>query len=144
MVFRLKIIFFQILLLMGVAFIGTSLAQAGPSHDHHGKTDVASPFEQLDNGKSLHCVLNLHEHFQNIPCPHKGKGGKHEQTEFRPDCGDQPGSANSSNSSFAKNLFKNATHYDLMPVQLSSTIKFSFDHINQHHPRSIDHPPPFA
>ncbi|MBL7019877.1 MAG: hypothetical protein ISR86_04990 [Nitrospinaceae bacterium] len=136
--------FFQILLLLAVAFYGTSVAQAGTSHDHHGKTDVASPFEQLDNGKPLHCVLNLHEHFQNIPCPHKGQGGINDQTEFRPDCGSQPGSANSSSSSFAKNIFKNATHYDLMPVQLSSAIKLSFVHKNQHHPRLIDHPPQFA
>lgn len=146
--FRLKIRFFQMFLLLAVVLVWASVAQADPSHHHHGKAvakaSVVSPFDQLDNWKPLHCILNMHEHFQNIPCPHKDGSGKSDQTEFRSDCGSHPGSANSSTSSFTKNLFKNATYNGFLPLQFSSAIKLSYSDKSQNHSRSIDHPPQFA
>ena len=141
--FRPKIIFFQTMLLLGVAFFWTSLAQAG-SHHHHGKKHVISPFDEVNKGKPLHCILNMHDHFQNTPCPHLGRGGKSDFQEFRPDCGSHSGSPASSSPLVAKDLFKNATHEGFMLLQTSSKIEHSSDYKKQNHHRSIDHPPQFA
>lgn len=135
----LKIRIFQIMLLVSVIFFAASVAQAGSLHHHHA--DAVSPFDKIHKDKPLHCILNLHEHFQNKPCPHKGRDWKNVDQVLRADCGSSPDTANFSSSSFAKNLFENAAHDDFMPLQFSSKIKIFFSYKSQHLPRSIDHPP---
>lgn len=139
--FGFKIRFFQALLLVGVIFFAVSVAQAGTSHHH---VDAVSPFDKTHKDKSLHCILNSHQHLKNTPCPHKKQGGNNDNTVFRPDCGTQSGSANSSSSSFAKDFFKGATHENLESLQFFSKIRFPFSFKNQYLPRSIDHPPKLA
>ena len=142
--YRLKTRVFQILLGVGIVFILASVAQAGSSHHHHGMTDAVSPFDKIHKDKPLHCILNMHQHFLNTPCPHKDQNEKNTGQTIRSDCGPSSGSANSSNLSFAKNLFKNTTHEDFVPLQFSMKISFPFSFKSQYLPRSIDHPPQLA
>jgi hypothetical protein len=140
MIFRLKNKFFHIMLLVGVTFFLASVAEASPSHNQHGKTDVVSPFDQFDNEGLLHCDLNGHNHYQITHCPHYAHGKKNDQTMLRSDCGSQPISANPS-SLFFEYFYVNVTHFGLTPTQLSSTIKISLASKTQQHLRYIDRPP---
>lgn len=146
--FGFKIRFFQALLLVGVIFFAVSVAQARTSHHHadspHHHANVVSPFDKTHKDKSLHCILNSHQHLKNAPCPHKKQGGSNDNTILRQDCGTQSGSANSSSSSFAKDFFKGTTHENLESLQFFSKIRFPISFKNQYLPRSIDHPPQLA
>ncbi len=135
--FRPIIRIFQTLLMLGAFFFAASGVQAGSSHHHHAD----SPFGKVKNEKPLHCILNMHDHFQNIPCSHQNKGGKSNFQEFRSNCGSHSGFPTSSNPLVAKDLFKNKTHEDLISLQVSSKIEHSSNYKKQNHPRSIDHPP---
>jgi hypothetical protein len=119
----------------------TSVAQAGSSH-HHEKADVVSPFDKT--GKPVHCILNNHQHLQNIDCPHQKLDGKSKQQEFRPDCKTQPGSANSSSSSYAKELSKKLAYSSVTPNLFSWKIDLLADKEQNNLPRLIDHPPQFS
>jgi hypothetical protein len=139
---RLKIRFFQALLVVFMVLLVASLAQAGSSHhQHHENIDVVSPFAKINKGNSLHCILNMHTHFQNIPCPHQdqSKGSKYQ--EFRADCGTHSGSANSSSNSITKDLSKMASYFSAAPLLLASQISLLTDARYHYLPGSIDHPP---
>jgi hypothetical protein len=140
--FRPKIRIFQALLVLGAIFFTASMAQAGSSHQHHA--DAVSPFDKVNMEKPLHCILNMHEHFQNIPCTHQSRGDKSDFQEFRPDCGTHSGSPASSSPLVAKDLFKNLMHEDFMLLQISSKLEHSSGYKKQNHSRSIDHPPQLA
>ena len=144
---RLKIRFFQTLLLVCMVFSLASVAQAGSSlkHHHHGKTDIVSPFEKINMEKPLYCILNMHRHFQNTDCPHQKQGEKNDsQATFRPDCPSSSGSGGNSSVSFANDLFKIETYFVLSQSQFSSKIDLLVSFINQNVPRLIDHPPQLA
>jgi hypothetical protein len=142
MVCRLKIRVFQIVFLVCMVLFLASVAQAGSSqHHHHGNADVVSPFESVNKGKPLHCILNMHQHFQNIPCPHQNQKGKKDYSEWRSDCGTNSGSANTSSTSLAKDLSKKTEFNSFTPFLLSSNMSLAADEKHKNLPRSIDHPP---
>ncbi len=138
--FRLKTRCFQVLFLVTVALLWASLAYAGPSHHHH-HADVVSPFDKLDSVKPLHCVLNMHQHTHNKPCPHKVHGEAKDYYEFRADCGSHKDSANSSSSSLGFDFYKDNKQVVLIPIQLSEKLESFVYFEKQNLPRSIDHPP---
>lgn len=138
----LKFKLFQVFFLVCVILSMASVVQAGSIHHHHGKPDVISPFEKV--GKPLHCILNKHRHFQNAPCPHLNQKGKAGHSEFRADCGTQSGSANSSNSSFVKDLAKKAPHHIFTLNLHSWKVDLFVDEKLQKLPRLIDHPPQYT
>jgi hypothetical protein len=139
--FRPKIRILSVLLILGVVFFGASLAQAGSSHHHHA--DVVSPFDKIQKIKPLHCVLNMHQHLLNTPCPHKDQNEKNAGQVIRSECGSSTGTANSSASSIAKNLFKDINQDGFFSLQFYSRIKPPSDIFSRNYPRSIDHPPQF-
>ena len=138
---RFKIKLFSILLLVCMVLFMASVAQAGPSHHHHGNSDVVSPFNKIDTGKPLHCVLNLHLQNGNVPCPHENWDGKNNFYELRPDCGTHSGPVNSANNSIAKNLSKITSHNSVSPTLFSWMIDLMPDEKLQKLPRYIEHPP---
>lgn len=137
--FRPKIRILSALLILGVVFFGASLAQAGSSHIHHA--DAVSPFDKIQKIKPLHCVLNMHKHLLNTPCPHKDQNEKNAGQVISSECGSSTGTANSSASSIAKSLFKDINQDGLFPLQLYSKVKPPSDNLSHNYPRSIDHPP---
>jgi hypothetical protein len=139
----LKIKLFQVFFLVCVILFLASVAQAGSTHHHHqGKPDVISPFEKV--GEPLHCILNMHRHFQNTPCPHQNQKDKAGYSEFRADCGTQSGSANSSNSSFVKDLAKKSPdHVFTLNLHFSKVGSFVNEKL-QKLSRPIDHPPQYT
>jgi hypothetical protein len=136
-----KIRVFQLFLLVCMVFFMASVAQAGPSHHHHGNADVVSPFDKKDTGKPLHCLLNLHLQNGKAPCPHENRDGKNNSYELRPDCGTHSGPANSANNSIAKDLSKITSHNSVSPTLFSWQIEFLPDENLQKLPRYIEHPP---
>lgn len=137
--FRPKIRIFQTLLMLGAFFLLASLAQAGSSHHHHA--DAVSPFDKIQKIEPLHCVLSLHQHLSNIPCPHKDRNGKNAGQMIRSECGSSSGTANASGAYSAKNLFKDINHDGFLPLQFYSRIKPPTNILSQNYPQSIDHPP---
>ena len=99
--FRPNIRILSALLILGVVFFGASLAQAGSSHHHH----AVSPFDKIQKIRPLHCVLKMHQHLLNTPCPHKDQNEKNAGEVIRSECGSSTGTANSPGSSRAKILF---------------------------------------
>jgi hypothetical protein len=141
--FRFKIKFFQAILLVCAVLFLASVAQAGTSHHHHSeKSDVISPFDNINEEKPLHCILNLHQHFQNIPCPHQDE--KPGNSELRSDCGTHSGSANSSSPSSTSDILKKTTDVVIIPDLLVSKIGLLADNNLQGLPRATDHPPQLA
>jgi hypothetical protein len=140
---RLKIKFLQAILLVCAVLLLASVTQAGTSHHHHSEEpSVESPFDKVNKGKPLHCILNMHQHFQNIPCPHQDE--KAQNSELRSDCGTNSGSANSSSSSSTSDLLKKMTDVVIIPGLLASKIGLLTDNDLQSLPRAIDHPPQLA
>ncbi len=137
--FRSKIRIFQALLMFGIIFFAVSVAQAGSSHHHHANS--VSPFDKVQKLKPLHCVLNMHQHLLNSPCPHKDRDGKNAGQVIRTECGSSSGTANASGSSFVKDLFKGTNHAGFFPLQFYSRIKPPSVNPSHNQPRSIDHPP---
>lgn len=137
--FRPKIRIFQAFLMLGAFFFLASVAQAGSSHHHHA--DAVSPFDKIQKIKPLHCVLNMHQHLLNTPCPHKDRSGKKAEQVIRSECGSSSGTANASGASIAKNLFKDINHDGFFPLQFYTRIKPPTNILSQNYPRSIDHPP---
>ena len=127
--------------MLGVVIFAASVAQAGSMHHHHA--DMVSPFDKVKDIKPLHCVLNMHQHLLNAPCPHKDRGGKNAGEMIRSECGSSTGTADASAPSLAKNLFKDTTQDVFFPLQYYSRIKPHLDILIQNYPRSIDHPPQF-
>ena len=137
---RLKIRFFQILLLICMVLSLASIAQAGSSMEHHHHGTITSPFDKVDVEKPLHCILNRHLHGQSAYCPHQNQAGKAGYTELRPDCETHSGSANFS-TSISKDLSKKITSYYFTPSLFSWEIVLLADKEHENLPRSIDHPP---
>jgi hypothetical protein len=137
--FRSQIRIFQILLMLCAFFFMASVAQAGTSHHHHA--DAVSPFDKIQKIKPLHCVLNMHKHLLNTPCPHKDRSGKYSEQKIRSDCGSTSETANASGSSIVKNLFKDINHDGFFSLQFYSRIKPPSDILSQNYPKSIEHPP---
>ncbi len=135
---RPNIRIFQTLLMLGAFFLLASVAQAGSSHHHHA--DV-SPFDKIQKYEPLHCLLSMHQHLLNTPCPHKVRSGENAGQMIRSDCGSSSETANASGASIAKNLFKDINHDGFFPLQLCSRIKPPSYILSQNYPRSIDHPP---
>ena len=127
--------------MLGVVIFAASAAQAGSSHHHHA--DAVSPFDKIQIIKPLHCVLNMHQHLLNTPCPHKDQNEKNTGQVIRSECGSSTGTANSSTSSVANNLFKDICQDGFIPLQFYSRVKSPLDIMSQNYPRSIDHPPQF-
>jgi hypothetical protein len=137
---RSKIRFFQFFLLVCMIFFVASVAQAGSSHQHHhGNTDVVSPFDKINKGAPLHCVLNLHLENGSAHCPHKNQDDNY--YEFRPDCGTHSGSANSSGNSLAKSSSQMTFYYETLPALSSWQLGLVPNEKLQKLPRFIDHPP---
>ena len=124
-----------------MVIFAASAAQAGSSHHHHA--DAVSPFDEIQIIKPLHCVLNMHQHLLNTPCPHKDQNEKNAGQVIRSECGSSTGTANSAGSSRAKNLFKDINQDGFFSLQFYSRIKLHSDILSQNYPRSIDHPPQF-
>ncbi len=141
MSFRFKIRFFQTLLLISAVFFMSSVAQAVSSHRHHGKIDVASPFDKIHKDKPSHCVLNFHQHSQDIVCPHMGQDVENTGQTLLTGCGPTSGSANSSSLSFVNNLFENTTYENFMSLRFFWKIESPSSFKNEYLPRFIDHPP---
>ena len=139
--FRPKIRILSDLLIFCVVFFSASLAQAGSLHHHHA--DVVSPFDKIQKIRPLHCVLKMHQHLLNTPCPHKDQNEKNGGEVIRSECGSSTGTANSSASSRAKSLFNDINQDCFFPLQFYSIIKRHTDTLSQNYPRSIDHPPQF-
>ena len=139
--FRSQIRIFQILLMLCAFFFMASVAQAGTSHHHHA--DAVSPFDKIQEIKPLHCVLKMHQHLLNTPCPHKDQNEKNAGQVIRSECGSSTGTANSPGSSRAKILFNDTNQDGFFPLQFYSRIKIHTDTKSQNYPRSIDHPPQF-
>ena len=61
-----------ILLTFLCALMGASNVFANTHHHHHGavESELASPFDKKQEGKSLHCLLN--NHHRDGFCPHTG------------------------------------------------------------------------
>ncbi|MBN4077883.1 hypothetical protein JYT29_00955 [Nitrospina gracilis] len=61
-----------ILLTFLFALTGASNVFANTHHHHNGavESELASPFDNKQEGKSLHCLLN--NHHRNAFCPHTG------------------------------------------------------------------------
>ena len=137
--FRPNIRILSALLILGVVFFGASLAQAGYSHHHHA--DAVSPFDKIREIKPLHCVLKMHQHLLNTPCPHKDQVEKNSGQLIRSECGSSAGTSNSSTSSIAKNLFKDINQDGYFSLQFYSKLKSPSTILTQNYPRSIDHPP---
>ena len=69
-----------ILLTFLFALMGASNVFAKTHHHHHkgtGESELASPFDKKQEGKSLHCLLNNHR--RDGFCPHKGLDGSETQ-----------------------------------------------------------------
>ena len=137
--FRPKIRIFQAFFMLGAFFFLASVAQAGSSHHHHA--DAVSPFDKIQEIKPLHCVLKMHQHLLNTPCPHKDQVEKNSGQLIRSECGSSAGTSNSSTSSTAKNLFKDINQDGYFPLQFYSKLKSPSNIPTQNYPRSIDHPP---
>jgi len=137
--FRPKIRIFQAFLMLGAFFFLASVAQAGSSHHHHA--DAVSPFDKIQKNDPLHCVLSMHQHLLNTPCPHKDRSGKKAGQMIRSECGSSSGTANASGASITKNLFKDINYDGFFPLQFYSRIKPPTNILSQNYPRSIDHPP---
>ena len=137
--FRSKIRFIQAIFILGVVIFAASLAQAGTMHHH--PAEMVSPFDKIQNIKPLHCVLNMHQHLLNTPCPHKDRGGKAAGEMISSECGSSTGTANASGSSFAKDIYKDISHCSFLSPHYYSRIKPPSDLLNQKLPRPIDHPP---
>jgi hypothetical protein len=125
--------------MLGVVIFAASVAQAGSMHHNHA--EMVSPFDKIQSIKPLHCALNMHQHLLKSPCPHKERSGKNSGEMIRSDCGSSTGTANTSGSSLAKDLFKDLNHDGFLPLQYFSRIKPPLDILAQNYPRSIDHPP---
>jgi hypothetical protein len=139
----LKIRFFQFLLLVCAVVLLASVAQAESSlkHHHHGEVELVSPFDKAGLEKPLHCVLNLHQHFQTLFCPHQRQEGKSNNLIFRADCGTHSGSANSSNVLFVQKHFKTTSSYQMAPTLFSRGLATLIGFKLQSLPRAIDLPP---
>ena len=134
----LKIKLFQVFFLVCVILFLASVAQAGSTHHHHqGKPDVISPFEKV--GEPLHCILNLHEHFQRNFCPHQ-KRGANDNAELRADCGGTSSSAIPANASFAKEFSSKTINYGA-PSLFVWWVDLPINNKLLNLPRAIDLPP---
>ena len=135
---RFKIRLFSILLLVCMVLFMASVAQAGSSHQHHhGKSNAVSPFNKAE--KPLYCILNMHQHSRNIPCPHEK--GVVTGSELRPDCGTHSGSSSSSSNSIAKDLSKITSYLTFSPILVSQKIGILPYENQQKLLQLIDHPP---
>lgn len=143
MIHRIKVIFFQVALLLGVVCLLASVAHAETviKHSHHSKAGVDSPFDSSLKAKPLHCILKLHQHEKSGFCPHHNRSGNNDHAEFRSDCGPQSGSANSSSASFAKKLSQSSTGSNVAPFLFSSRINTTLAFDSSRLPRSVDRPP---
>ncbi len=79
---------FIILSIFLVTFLGASDVFASVHHHHEGHDHVvASPFHKKQDGKSLHCLLNNHQHGNEF-CPHsKLPSSKGKTPQLSADCG---------------------------------------------------------
>ena len=139
---RIKIRFFQCLLLVCAVVLFTSVAQAGVNmgHQHaHSKVEAVSPFEKTSVDKPLHCILNLHEHFQRNFCPHQ-KRGANDNAELRADCGGTSSSAIPANASFAKEFSSKTINYGA-PSLFVWWVDLPINNKLLNLPRAIDLPP---
>ena len=94
-----------ILLTFLCALMGASSAFAGTHHHHNGavESELVSPFDKKQGGKSLHCLLN--NHHRDGFCPHKGLDSSATQ-KISVDChGKESGTLPS--TSFQNDYFQN-------------------------------------
>lgn len=84
----MRLLIITILSFLFVTFMGAVDVFANAHHSHHKGHDqiMASPFNKQEEGKSLHCLLNNHNH--EGFCPHNGlPSGKDTTQKLSVDCG---------------------------------------------------------
>jgi len=107
---QLRLIILSIFL---VSFIGAADVFASAHHHDDHNHGVASPFNKKDDSKSLHCLLNDHQHKGGF-CPHSifptGEDGTH---RLSADCGGKTSGAVPSFSFHKDNIDNSYTIADL-------------------------------